>query len=132
MDRDSQQNKIRETEKELSVRKNQIYNIEQTIGGFKIEKAKIEAEIENLETEMLGFSGVELIKASKEILEERLSKIQESLSRIGPVNLRSLEVYDSIKHEYDKISEKVEIISKEKQGILKIIAEIDVKRKKLL
>jgi chromosome segregation protein len=41
-----------------------------------------------------------------------------------------LEVYDEVKKEYDIISDKVEIITKEKQGILKIIHEIDVKKKK--
>ncbi|MFQ5531449.1 MAG: AAA family ATPase, partial [Candidatus Nanoarchaeia archaeon] len=49
---------------------------------------------------------------------------------IGTVNLRSLEVYDSVKEEYDSIKDKVEIVSKEKEGILKIIHEIDVKKKK--
>ena len=63
---------------------------------------------------------------------QRLSKIQEELSRTGTVNLKSLEVYDSIKKEYDSIKEKSETISKEKEGILKIITEIDIKKKKNL
>ena len=62
---------------------------------------------------------------------QRLSKIQEELSRTGTVNLKSLEVYDSIKKEYDSIKEKSETISKEKEGILKIITEIDIKKKKI-
>ena len=47
------------------------------------------------------------------------------------MNLRSLEVYDSIKKEYDSIKEKAEIIEKEKLGILEIIQEIDMKKKKV-
>ena len=129
-ERDDFQNKIRESENNLSIKNNQIYNVEQIINNFKIDKARINAELENLETEMLEFPNIELIKASKEILETKLNKTQEILSRIGSVNLRSLEVYDSIKEEYDKIRDKVEIISKEKQGILKIIHEIDIKKKK--
>ena len=129
-ERDSLQKRIRENEFQISTKQNITYNIEQEINNYKIEKAKVDAEIENLETEMLNFTNVEIIKANKEFLIQKLIKTQEILSRIGSVNLRSLEVYDSIKKEYDLIKEKVEIISKEKQGIFKIIHEIDIKKKK--
>ena len=44
--------------------------------------------------------------------------------------MRALEVYDEIKEEYDKIREKVEQLEKEKETILKVIAQIDRKKKK--
>ena len=50
--------------------------------------------------------------------------------RIGTVNMRALEVYDEIKKEYESIREKVEIITREKEEVLKIIHEIDIKKKK--
>jgi len=121
---------IREREKEKANQQNIVYNLEQAINEFKISKARVGAEVSNLETEMLTFSDVEIIKSNRDTLVEKLTKIQEILSRIGSVNLRSLEVYDSVKKEYDIIKEKVEIISKEKQGIMKIINEIDIKKKK--
>ena len=129
-ERDSLQGKIRENESKLLTKQNIIRGIEQEINNLKIEKAKFGAEVENLEAEMLQFSNVEIIKANKESLMHKLNKTQEIFSRIGSVNLRSLEVYDSIKKEYDGVKEKVEVISKEKQGIFKIIHEIDIKKKK--
>jgi chromosome segregation protein len=129
-ERDSFQKKIRDNEIEISRKQNVIYNFEQEFNNLKIDSARVNAEIENFETEILEFPDVEIIKADKNSLSERLSKTQELLSQIGSVNLRSLEVYDSIKKEYDLIKEKVEIISKEKDGILKIVHEIDVKKKK--
>jgi chromosome segregation protein len=129
-ERDSYQVKIREQESSLSSSKNHIYNIEQEINNFKIEKARYDAEIENLETEMLSFPGIEIIKSNKEKLIHSLNKTQEILSKIGSVNLRSLEVYDEIKKEYDSVNDKVELIAKEKESIMKIIHEIDVKKKK--
>ncbi|MFH1326892.1 MAG: chromosome segregation SMC family protein [archaeon] len=128
--RDNFQNKIRETEIDTAKRQNDLHMVEGSINDLKIEKARFDAIVENLEVEMLGFQGVELIKANKEILSEKLARAQEFLSKIGTVNLRSLEVYDSVKKEYDTINEKVEVISKEKNGILKIIHEIDIKKKK--
>ncbi|MFH1787496.1 MAG: chromosome segregation SMC family protein [archaeon] len=128
--RDEFQKRIRDEEISISEKNNSIYNIDQKINEFKIEKARIMAELENFETEMLEFPNVEIIKTNKETLISHLSKTQETISRIGSVNLRSLEVYDSIKNEYDTIKEKVEIIEKEKQSIFKIINEINIKKKK--
>jgi len=130
-ERDILQMKIRENSLKLSTKQNTHHNIEQEINNFKIEKARVDAEISNLETEMIEFQNVEIIKANKEVLVNRLNKIQEILSKIrGSVNLRSLEVYDSIKNEYILVKEKVETVSKEKESIFKIIHEIDIKKKK--
>jgi chromosome segregation protein len=130
-ERDSIHSQIREREKEKINQQGIAYNFEQAINEFKINKARVDAEISSLESEMLSFSGVEIIKSNRrELLVEKLAKIQDILSRIGSVNLRSLEVYDSVKEEYDSIKDKVGIISNEKEGIMKIIHEIDIKKKK--
>ena len=129
-ERDSLQKEIREKESQLLEKQNIVRGLENEINNLKIEKARINAELEGLETEMLEFPDVEIIKSNKENLIHKLNKTREILSNIGSINLRSLEVYDSIKKEYDAIKEKVEIISKEKQGIFKIIHEIDIKKKK--
>jgi len=130
-ERDTLQAKVRKDEQDSLIKKNFIYNIEQEINNVKIDKAKVDAEIENLEMEMLNFPDIEIIKGSRESLSERLSKIQEAFSQIGPVNLRSVEVYDEIKKEYDMINEKANSITKEKESILRIIHEIDIKKKKV-
>ena len=129
-EQDSIQARIREKESEILSKQNILNNIEQEMNELKIEKARVDAEIENLETEMLEFEKIEIIKANKDSLVQRLAKAHEILSKIGTVNLRSLEVYDSIKEEYDAIKEKAETISEERGGVLKIIYEIDVKKKK--
>ncbi len=129
-ERDSFNLKIRGKELELSEKRNLIHNLEQDINNFKIEKARVDAEVENLNIDMLGFSEIEIIKTGREILVEKLASTQEVLSKIGTVNLRSLEVYDSVKKEYDLINNKVELISKEKESIMRIIHEIDIKKRK--
>ncbi len=133
-ERDSIYSQIREKESKVLEQQHKIRMIEDEINELKIDRARVDAETENLETEMLEFESVKdkiiKTKAGKESLSGRLIKVQETLSRIGSVNLRSLEVYDSIKKEYDSIKEKAEVISKEKEGILKIIEEIDKKKKR--
>ncbi len=129
-DKDFCNQKIRENEQQFSIKKNIIYNIEQEINNFKVEKARFSAEIENFETELLEFPNVEIIKQSREVLQERFNKTQATLNNMGNVNMRSLEVYDEIKKEYQAVQSRVEIIEKEKNSILRIIHEIDIKKKK--
>jgi chromosome segregation protein len=130
-ERDEYQAKIKELDSTLFVRQNDVYNNDQKINNFKIDLAKVGAEIENLEVEMLEFGNVEVIKGNRDNLAERLARTLEVLSRIrSNVNLRSLEVYDEIKQEYDTIKEKVEMISKEKASVMRIIHEIDIKKKR--
>lgn len=129
-ERDEFYKKIREEESNNLEKQNSIRNIEHKINNFNIDIARFNAEIENLEREMLEFKDVLIIRANKELLAEKLNKTKEMLFKIGSVNLLSLKVYDSVKEQYDEIKEKAEIIEKEKQGIFKVIHEIDIKKRK--
>ena len=129
-DRDSFQKRIRDGENTMMEKRNAIRDVENQINNINIEKARFNAEIENLEIDMLEFSNVEIIKASRESLQNRLEQALDSKSKIGSVNLLSLEVYDSVKKEYDSVKEKADIIESEKQSILNTIGEIDNKKKK--
>lgn len=129
-EKEKYQKQIRDNESISLEKQNKIIFIEHEKNNLNVEKARTGAEIENFETEMLEFPNIEIIKMNREKLREKLNNSQEIIVRIGSVNLRSLEVYDSVKQEYDSIKEKVEIIEKEKQGILRIIHTIDIKKKK--
>jgi chromosome segregation ATPase len=76
-EREGLQKKIRDCEIEISKKQNTSYNFEQEMNNYKIDLAKVNAEIENLETEILEFPDVEIIKMSRDNLVERLSKSQE-------------------------------------------------------
>ncbi len=129
-ERDNMQKGVRDKQVELSHQQNKIHNIESEVSNLKIEDARFSAELENYREELKEFEGIPKIKASREELVQKLYKTQEILSRIGSVNLRSLEVYEEVKKEYDSIKEKMETIGKEKEGILRIIHEIDIRKKK--
>jgi len=126
--REEMQNLSSQKSLELSDITNSTRQIEDQINYLKIGKAKFDAEKESLEMEFSEYSSVEIIKASVEVLSERLTKTSESLMQIGSINMRALEVYEEMKKEYDSVSEKVNILNKEKEEILKIISEIDKKK----
>lgn len=131
-ERDSFHSGIRENESKALEKQHVLRVAEQEINELKITKARVDAEAENLGTEFSEFpSGIEIIPGSIEALGTKLTRTQETFSATGNVNLRSIEVYDAIKEEYDSIKEKAGIIVREKESILKIIHEIDVKKKKV-
>lgn len=127
-DREVLQTEIQEKSLNLSERQNEARQIEDQINYLKIGNAKFDAEREAIEMEMRDFVGIELLQGSLAVIEEKLQKSQESLIRIGSINMRALEVYDEIKKEYDIVQGKVSTLETEKVQILSIIEEIDKKK----
>ncbi len=128
--RDSLQLEIQEKNISLSEGIQEHRQIDEQINYLKIGKAKLDAEREALEMELSEYPGIELLQGSIASIEDRLKKAQEMLQNIGSINMRALEVYEGIKKEYDIVQEKVDTLQKEKEQILKIIEEIDQKKKK--
>lgn len=129
-ERDALQLTLQESSFELSTKQSEARQVEDQINYLKIGFAKFDAEKQAIEMEMIDYGGVEPISASVTQLEERMHKAQESLRTIGSINMRALEVYDEIKSEYDRVQEKVNTLSKEKEDIMAIITEIDTKKKR--
>lgn len=124
------QDNVRAFESSLLGIQNEKRNLESNINNLRIEKAQINARIESLREEVGEFSGVEFLNLPLDKLKEKLENSERVLDRIGNVNLRALEVYEGIKEGYDKIREKVERLEEEREEILKIIEQIDRKKKK--
>lgn len=129
-ERTSIQDKIKQKNIFLVNQQNAQSRVEDSINNLKISIAKVSAEKESLEFEMRDFQGLEILPGSREAIKERLEKSEQTLMTIGSVNLRALETYDQIKSEYDQIAEKVSHLEKERDQILRVIHEIDVKKKK--
>jgi chromosome segregation protein len=124
------QDKIKQKNIFLVNQQNALTRVDEIINNLKITSAQESAKKESFEFEFRDFENLELIPGSIESLQERLQKSEQTLSTIGSVNLRALETYDTIKQEYESISQKVEQLEKERDEILKIIHEIDIKKKK--
>ncbi len=129
-ERDSLQKQYQEESLKLSEIQSEIRQFEDQINYLKLGKAKIDGEKEIIEIEMSEYGVVEFVQGSLNVLEERLKKSNETLSGIGSINLRALEVYDEVKKEYVAVKEKADTIEKEKEEILKIIDETDRKKKR--
>jgi len=129
-EKNTMQDKIRMFETSVLNQQNEKRFFESEINNFSISKAGISAKRDNFLEELKEFSNIEFIALPLDKLKEKLDNSLDTLTRIGSVNLRALEVYDNIKEEYEKIKLKVEQLEKEKLEILNIIAQIDRKKKK--
>ena len=129
-ERTSLQEKVKNKNILLVNEQNAMSRLDDAINNHKITIARISAEIESMDFEMREFKDIELIPGSRQALQERMGKSEDILKEIGSVNMRALEVYDAIKEEYDRIAEKVSQLEKERDEILKIIDEIDIKKKR--
>jgi len=117
---------------ELEINERQMNKtlVESEINEIKINKARVDASHSTLEIELKEFEGIEILQQSLNELAHRLERYEEDFKEMGPVNLRALEVYDKIRVEYEEINTRVLKLEEEKAEILKIIAEIDKKKKK--
>ena len=129
-ERNSLQDTVRRIESTMLNRQNDKRMLENDVNNFKIEKAQVNAKIDTHKEELKEFEGIELINLPVDKLREKLVHAEEVLSHIGNVNMRALEVYDSIKEEYEKIREKVTLLEKEQEEIMRVIEQIDRKKKK--
>ena len=93
---------------------------------------KFKAEFDVLAEEFKQFEGVELF-VDKEIDEiRRIVYTSESkLKDIGPVNMKALDMYIKVEGEYQKLTEKKEILTKEREHVLVMINEIETRKKEL-
>ncbi len=129
-ERNKIQDKVRGFESELLRAQNDKRNSEGGVNNLKIERAQINARLDSLKEEIEEFKGTEFLNLPLDKLREKLENAESVLKRIGNVNLRALEVYDGVKEEYDKVREKVEQLEKERDEILKIIEQIDRRKRK--
>jgi chromosome segregation protein len=129
-EKNQHQEKIHFFERNLMQRQNDKHLAEERINNSKIERAQVLAQKEAIEHESQEFKNAKIIKMSVEELRKKIEETQLIIARIGTVNMKALEVYDGVRGEYEKVQEKVNKILEEKTEILKVIEDIDKKKKK--
>ena len=129
-EKNQHQEKIHFYERDLMHKQNEKHLGEERINNLKIERAQFAAQKEAIEQEAKELKEAKILKMTIEELKKKLEETMAILNNIGTVNLKSLEVYDNIKLEYEKVQEKVNTIMSEKEEILKVIEDIDKRKKK--
>jgi len=131
--------KINSLNDENSKDENELYKQEDAsrkeeldMNTVSLENAKVKAEMAGLHEEFAQYSGIELdMKKPEEELKKEINDFEKMKENIGSVNMRALEIYESVEKEYNKLLEKKDSLASEKDDVINLIAEIDNRKKDL-
>lgn len=105
---------------------------EQKINANNIENARLKAEIAGLKEEQKLYEDIKPYKDKPlDEVKKEIREFEKLMADFGSVNMRALEVYDSVEIEYKKLNEKKEKLRLEKEDVLVMINEVDSKKKEL-
>jgi chromosome segregation protein len=121
---------VQQKENKIVKEQSHIKIIENNLNNHSINKAKIIAEIEALFKEFEQFKDGKIRRGlTLEQLKLEIFDSERELNKIGNVNLRALEVYETIEKEYKNLLEKASKLKEEKEEVLNMISEIESKKK---
>jgi chromosome segregation protein len=107
-----------------------IRGIETRGNDFSVSIAMINGELEGLKKEFVEFENVQLRRnITLGELNSEIKSFEQSMRNMGNVNMRALEIYEKVKTEYDALTEKYETLKLEKDDVLKMMYEIETKKK---
>ncbi|MEA2036570.1 MAG: AAA family ATPase, partial [Nanoarchaeota archaeon] len=97
-----------------------------------LKHAEAAAEIAGLEQEFQQYEGVSILQnKTEEQLKYEINKFEKMKLEMGSVNMKALEIYDSIEGEYQNLLEKKDTLISEKEDVLTMMEEIEGKKKEL-
>ena len=132
----AKRNKIDEAvkKKDVAVVKNEerIRSVQQRINNIEIDRAKAAAELAGLNKEFEPFKDEKIRRGmALQELKNEIERFESMLKNLGNVNMRALEIYNEAESEYNKIIKKTEKLKFEKEDVLKLMAEVEGKKKDL-
>ncbi len=98
------------------------------VGKKKIEKARLEATLDNMKLEAKDHEGIALIKGSVEELEERARRCIIEINKLGPVNMKALDEYGTLNVEFEELRKKLDKLLEEKDAIMAVVQDVEKKR----
>jgi chromosome segregation protein len=124
---------------EITEQENKILGLQEgsrkeelTINTFSIEEAKVKAELAGMNAEFAQYEGVELdMEKSEEKLKKEISDFEKLMANIGNVNLRALEIYETVEKEYTVLIDKKNSLVGEKDDVMRMMEEIESSKKDL-
>ena len=122
--------KVREAlqhDEEKMIRKEeQTLQIEIKINNVTAKASEMEGELSRIKEESSRYADAKIVKnISEEKLRSSISRFERSVSEMGNVNMKSLEIYDDVEAQYNEMLSKKETLSKEREDVLSMMEEIE-------
>lgn len=104
-------------------------NVEIELNRLRIEKARLEADVDIAKGEIGQYGNVEFLDEKPNTLQSHIRKTEQEIADIGAVNMKSIDEYEKFKTEFDGYKVKYEKILEEKKAVVGMIDEIENKRR---
>ncbi len=117
---------ISEKRDELS---RKIENTERDMNDYNLQQSKNEVRIVDLEEEFKYYEGIKTLQEFKlNDLKNRIPEIEKELEKMGPINMKALQDFDSYKKEVEDVRIKADKLETEMKAVLEMIDKIEVKK----
>ncbi len=124
---------------EINTKETKILGVEEnsrkeelSLNTLSIEEARVKAETAGLNAEFEQYSGVELnMEKPEEQLKKEINDFERMMANIGNVNMRALEIYETVEKEYGGLLEKKNVLLREKEDVVNLMNEIEANKKDL-
>ncbi len=132
VEKDKLNEKIQKAENNLVRSEEAIRRTEQRSNVLSVDRASVKAELAGLQEEAKRYEGTPMLRGkTEEELKKEIWQMERQMDAAGNVNMRALEVYDSIEKEYNSLIEKKKKLQSEKEEVLVMMNEIETKKKDL-
>lgn len=118
---------------ELKAKRKAVYEeklvLQNRIGKLKIDRAKLEAVMDNIKIEQDEYKDVnEFYDLPANELQEKVRRCLVEINSLGPVNMKAIEEYKILSVEFNEIKKKLDKLLEEKDSVTNVVKEIEKRR----
>src|SRR3989338_4252161 len=131
-EREKTQAELQKIETDIIRKEEGIRSTEQRTNILSLRLAELSGQIAGLKAEFEQFAGVAILaEKTEEQLKDAIYSAERNLTEMGNVNLKALEVYESVEAQYNELLSKKDTLAKEKNDVMSMISEIEERKKEL-
>ena len=122
--------KLQELGEKREKKRIELDRIARDINQLDVKKATVTTKLEDIRAEYEHYKETDFLEGiSKTKLQENINECERELAELGNVNMAAIDMYDKKKAEIEEVTEKIERLSEERKAILKMIDEIEERKK---
>ena len=126
--RENIEGKKKKNEDRIQSKIDSIRKLELRLNTATINNASIKASLAGLYEEFKQYENVKILKKNEDELKKEINDFEKMVEKIGNVNLRALEIYETVEKEYDELLKKKETLIGEKEDVVNMMNEIEQKK----
>lgn len=124
------EDELQELGKEREKKRLQIDKMVGELNQLSVRRATVDTKLEDMLEEYERYRNTEFLEGvTKTKLHENINECERMLAELGNVNMAAIEMYDKKKAEIEEVTEKIGQLSEERKAILKMIDEIEERKK---